>query len=160
MKFYTSYFYQVRFFTPNMIPISTAKWDPKWFHDFQDNKYVFLDKRGVCNGLRADPFVLGEEYWKNLEESHNECTKDCPHDSNNCEFMKSYYNYLNTLDFDNIKARCENLALRIQNKMGFKEEPIIVLLVHEKADCPCAERPVIWRWFRDHNVEITEWSKK
>ena len=71
MKFYTSYFYQVRFFTPNMIPISTAKWDPKWFHDFQDNKYVFLDKRGVCNGLRADPFVLGEEYCKNLEESHN-----------------------------------------------------------------------------------------
>lgn len=34
MKFYTSYFYKLRFFTPNMLPFSTAKWDPKWYHNF------------------------------------------------------------------------------------------------------------------------------
>lgn len=28
LKFVTSYFYKVRFFTPNMIPLSTAIWDP------------------------------------------------------------------------------------------------------------------------------------
>lgn len=32
MKIYTSYFYQIRFFKPNMIPLSTAKYDPSWFH--------------------------------------------------------------------------------------------------------------------------------
>ena len=32
MKIMTSYFYAIRFFKPNMIPISTAKWDPKWYH--------------------------------------------------------------------------------------------------------------------------------
>lgn len=28
MKIYTSYFYMIRFMKPNMIPLSTAKWDP------------------------------------------------------------------------------------------------------------------------------------
>ena len=29
-----------------MIPISTAIWDPKWFHDFTyDQDYIFKDKR-------------------------------------------------------------------------------------------------------------------
>lgn len=32
MKILISYFYQIRFFKPNMIPLSTAAFDPKWFH--------------------------------------------------------------------------------------------------------------------------------
>lgn len=159
MKFYTSYFYQLRFFTPNMIPISTAKWDPKWFHDFQDSKHVFVDKNGVYNGLRADPFVFPESFWEELEKTGEECSKECPHTSTECAFMRLYYKYLKTLDFNEIKGRCENLALRVKEKAGFEEEPVIVLLVHEKADCPCAERPILWKWFRENGVEIEEWHK-
>ena len=54
MKFYTSYFYQIRNFTPNMIPLSTACGDPLWFHKGMDNGYTFFDKNGVINGLRAE----------------------------------------------------------------------------------------------------------
>ena len=54
MKFYTSYFYQIRNFTPNMIPLSTACGDPLWFHKGMDNSYTFFDKNGVINGLRAE----------------------------------------------------------------------------------------------------------
>ena len=52
MKVATSYFYQIRFFKPNMIPVSTAMWDPKWFHNFKNQYHVFKDRNGVYNGLR------------------------------------------------------------------------------------------------------------
>lgn len=56
MKFYISYFYAVRFMKPNTVALSTAMWDPKWFYDKYQGD-VYLDKRGVLNGLRAEPFV-------------------------------------------------------------------------------------------------------
>lgn len=39
MKIYTSYFYMVRFMKPYMIPLSTAKFDPAWFHKELGHKY-------------------------------------------------------------------------------------------------------------------------
>ena len=36
IKVQTSYFYQIRNFTPNMVPLSTAMWDPK-FHEAPNN---------------------------------------------------------------------------------------------------------------------------
>ena len=60
MKVYTSYFYKIRFFKPNMIPISTAIWDPKWYHQNQGSDHWFIDKNGVINGLRAPVFAPGE----------------------------------------------------------------------------------------------------
>ena len=60
MKIYISYFYQLRFFPRNAIPLSTAVYDPAWFHDgTRDQKHKFKDKRGVINGLRAEPFMPG-----------------------------------------------------------------------------------------------------
>ena len=42
-----------------MIPVSTAMWDPKWFHDFTgDEDYIFKDKRGIYNGIRASIFLM------------------------------------------------------------------------------------------------------
>ena len=32
IHFATSYFYQIRFFRPDMIPLSTARFDPSWYH--------------------------------------------------------------------------------------------------------------------------------
>ncbi len=59
MKLYTSYFYQVRFFRPNMVPLSTAIWDPKWYHDGKDHAYTFIDKNGVINGIRCEALHPG-----------------------------------------------------------------------------------------------------
>ena len=57
MQIFLSYFYAVRFFRPYMIPFSTAMWDPKWYHEGQNQNHIFIDKNGVINGLRADPLV-------------------------------------------------------------------------------------------------------
>ena len=54
MAIYISYFYNVRFLKPDQVPVSTAVWDPKWFHDFKGQSHKFFDKRGVLNGLRAE----------------------------------------------------------------------------------------------------------
>ena len=32
-NFYISYFYQIRNMKHNTLPVSTAMWDPKWFHE-------------------------------------------------------------------------------------------------------------------------------
>ena len=54
MKLAISYFYKIRFFQPWMIPISTAAWDPKYYHDNKGKDYLFVDKRGVINGYRYE----------------------------------------------------------------------------------------------------------
>lgn len=57
MKFYISYFYAVRFMKPNTVALSTAMWDPKWFYNKHQGD-VYLDKRGVLNGLRLSLLCL------------------------------------------------------------------------------------------------------
>lgn len=103
MKFYISYFYAVRFMKPNTVALSTAMWDPKWFY----NKYqgdVYLDKRGVLNGLRAEPFVP-----KDHQEGEGYCG-NCDHDNSKCRFMQHYREQLDALDFDDIMQRFESIA--------------------------------------------------
>ena len=154
MKFYTSYFYQIRFFTPNMIPISTAKWDPKWYSHSGE---PYVDKRGVINGLRAPIMTLPEGYLDKIE-----CSKPCKYSAPDCNFMLAYYDYLNTLDFQDFYNRCIDLAMRaavITMKDPPDENVSVVLMVHEPKTCDCAERPVIQQWFKENGVNITEWEK-
>ena len=35
----------------------------------------------------------------------------------------------------------------------------IVLMVYEKMDVKCAERPVLQEWFKAHGIELPEWKK-
>lgn len=39
IKIYTSYFYQIRNFTPNIIPVSTALSDPAWYRPPEGQEY-------------------------------------------------------------------------------------------------------------------------
>ena len=57
MKIYTSYFYQIRNFKPNMIPVSTAISDPAWYRPPADKEY-YIDKRGIICGLRYEPLIV------------------------------------------------------------------------------------------------------
>lgn len=152
MKIQTSYFYQVRFMKPNMIPLSTAKWDPRWFHKNNGQSFQFKDKNGVWNGLRAEPFVPGES-CDGLCRGPEYCNSKDP---NSCQFLKAYYNQLNELNFEEIINRFEILGKTIQKDEGFIEEPILILLVHEAFTNPCSERWAIQKWFKDHNFPITE----
>ena len=86
IQLYTSYFYQIRHFKKNMVPISTAMWDPKWYHDWMGHDYVFKDKRGIYNGIRVECFHFdGEDYG---------CGDQCllsPKDPSKFSFLHSVY---------------------------------------------------------------------
>ena len=154
MKIYTSYFYQVRFFTPNIIPLSTAIWDPKWFHQNKGQDYQWKDKNGVWNGLRAPVFAPGP-MCENLCRGPESCDT---HDPTKCLFLKTYRYQLDQLDYNEIISRCENIANKIKEVEQFDEEPVIILLVHEATNNPCSERRVIQEWFASHGKEVIEWN--
>ena len=155
MKIYTSYFYMIRFMKPNMIPLSTAKWDPQWFHKGLGNKYQWKDKNGVWNGLRAPEFAPGP-VCEGLCEGSEKCNKKNP---DSCLFLNAYRYQLDQLDYNDIIKRCENIANCVKEREQFKEEPIIILLVHEAPNNFCSERCVIQEWFASHGKKVEEWKK-
>ena len=57
MQIYTSYFYQIRNFKKNMVPVSTAITDPAWYRPPQGKEY-YIDKRGIVCGLRYEPLIV------------------------------------------------------------------------------------------------------
>lgn len=154
MKIMTSYFYQIRNMKKNYIPLSTAVFDPKWFHQNKGHSFQFKDKNGVWNGLRAEPFVPGET-CEGLCRGPETCNYLGPH---TCAFLKAYRQQLDQLDYNETIQRFEKLGEQIQEAEGFKEEPILVLILHEKWDNPCSERWPIQTWFKDHGYEIEEFN--
>ena len=154
MKIYISYFYKVRFFKENMFGVSTAKWDPRWFHNFNGENFRYIDKNGVLNGLRAPILVLPDELAGEID-----CCKPCPHEPPHCRFMTAYRKYLNSLDFDDIYNRLDDLGHRAAAVLAV-DDPIVILLVHEPTSCKCAERPVLQQWFAEHGVELKEWESE
>lgn len=152
MKFALSYFYQIRNFKPNMIPVSTAMWDPKWYHDWQDPNYTFIDKRGIVNGLRCEE-LHGDESCDNL------CGPACENkDPNNCAFLKNYRKCLDKYDINKLIERSEVAAAAIQAQLGFTEEPIIVFIVYEAPNNPCSERNALLDYFKINGIECEELS--
>lgn len=150
MKFYTSYFYQIRNFTPNMIPLSTACGDPLWFHKGMDNGYTFFDKNGVISGLRAE-----------MLHPDNSCSglcegMACPETPDNCLFLQRYRTQLSKVDFIDFLERCDRIARIIQSANNFEGEPIIVLIVHEAINNPCSERKVLQEWMMSHGILCEE----
>lgn len=134
-----SYFSQIRNIGPNIIPVSTALWDPKWFQG------IHTDARGVLLGFNYK--LLSPHSISNVE-----CSKDCPHKSEvpNCSFLRSYKEYLNSLDFDQVYSD----LLEIESKSGCK----VCLMVYEAPWNPCSERQPLIDWFNEHNVELTEFN--
>ena len=148
MKISTSYFYQIRFFTRNMIPVSTAIWDPKWFHT-GNNIGEYRDKNGVWNGIRMP--ILSP-----ININTNSCCECKIHDPSDCNFQRSYKEYLKSLDFSKIYQSLEKLAATVQQIEGFDEDPYIILIVHEKPDNPCSERKALQEFFQSHGISCRE----
>ena len=150
MKIYTSYFYQVRFFPPNLIPISTAAWDPKWFHNGKGHSFQFKDKRGVINGIRADIFAPGADLA-------GYCSKTCGKTPPQCDFLLRYRAQLNQLDFRTIVQKFERLEELIKSKEGIITDIDFALLFHEAPNNPCSERIPVQQWFAANGLQVTEW---
>ena len=151
MEIYTSYFYQVRFFPVNLIPLSTAAFDPKWYHENKGPSHQFKDKRGVINGIRADIFAPGPDL-------SGYCSEACGMVPPNCNFLLRYRAQLNKLDFRTIWQKFESLAQTIQLREGF-ETVNFALLLHEAPTKLCSERCVIQDWFSENGHPIHEWQR-
>lgn len=155
LKFKTSYFAMVRHFREDEIPISTAVYDKPWFHTPGTRKGVFLDKRNVINGLRAEPFA---PICQECEGPHK-----CLWSPDKCTFMLKYREQLAAFDKDEILARFEGLAKRLKERyphLQKYEDLTFILCVHERTDRECSERHPIQEWFRDNGIEISEWQKE
>ena len=155
MKIYTSYFYQVRNFHPWTFGFSTARWDPKWFHAWSTQDYVYFDKRQVLNGLRCPPLVHNSNLSGICSECHGK--KWTP---KTCKFMSGYAGQLDDLDFKEIIGKFEKASRELCARYGIKDvEPEVCLLVHEAPWKECSERIAIQDWFKSHGWHITEWRK-
>ena len=153
-------FNNVRYFTENIIPISTAAsvgW-PWWLYKSDNQKLgdYYVNQNNVMIGIKEDAFSAGDFYDKLTEQ----CQKNCPYriKAPHCQFMEAYYEHLNTFDFSKLLNEFNRIAEDVRKITQFKGEPIIVLLVYEAASCICAERPVLQRWFKDNGYELNEWE--
>lgn len=136
MKLYISYFGQMRNFTSNMLPISTATWDAQWFKGIE----------------RIEELICPGEIAEQLERQGTMCRKQCPFTAP-CEFMRRYKEYLETLDFTAVLQKILMIGL------SHKNIDTIVLMVYEKDDVQCAERPVLQEWFAENGIQLPEWKK-
>lgn len=148
-KVYTSYFYQIRNFKPNMVPLSTAVWDPKWYHDNTGDKhYEFIDKNGVVNGKRFELFVPDFSCNGLCRGTDNCLTKD----PTTCDFLKMYRRQLLMLDIHAILNMLDKLTKDVC------DDPIPVLIVYETPAKLCSERGVIQSYLNEHGVPCEELS--
>lgn len=148
MKIRVSYFYQIRNFTRNMIPMSTAMFDPKWYHDFKGKYYLFKDKRGILNGLRYEYIIVQDK-----------CPHLCPCEKrqpDSCAFLRAYREELEKLDFNQVMENLSSFCAIYAREEGLDDEPIAVLIVHEAPNNPCSERRVLIDYFNAHGVECKE----
>lgn len=153
MKIRTSYFYQIRNFTRNMIPISTAIWDPAWYHNFtQDYNHIFYDRRNILNGLRIETII--EQGRKS-----NHGSEICPcegKDFQTCSFLHNYKKNLENINFKEMIADMQKLADDYKEKEKINEEIILVLIVYETPNNLCSERIPLQQYFTEHGWECKE----
>lgn len=154
MLIYTSYFYNIRFFKPYQIPISTAVWDPKWFHEGLGDNHVWKDKNGVWNGIRAEEL--------NPKNCHaGGCPCKTVESFGSCRFLREYREGLRKhVNFEQLLKDFTTISQEIKELEGFNEEPEIILIVHEATDNPCSERVPIQEFFKEHGIEVEEWKKE
>lgn len=148
MKFYISYFYQIRNFSPNMIPISTAVSDPSWF---RKNGEVYVDKRGIVNGINCGPLSPA-----GITAS---CGKGCKERAPYCSFLKAYKKKIYKVDFEAFVKTAERICKEAAKLTTIdpEEELTCVLIVYEAPTNPCSERQTLVDWFKDNGVELREW---
>lgn len=151
-KVYITYFYNIRFFKDNMIPISTAVWDPKWFHNNGTDTDIFIDENGIYNGIRCkelSPYKIAE----------HSCGKECNQTAPDCSFLKAYRDYIYSLDFKKVYGHLCDLSIKLKNSKKLNYEPDVCLMVHEKPENPCSERCVLVDWFKDNGITVQEFNK-
>lgn len=153
MQIRTSYFYQIRNFKRNMVPISTAIWDPQWYHNFTgDTSHLFYDRRHILNGLRIESII---EQGRHSNHGSEICPCECKN-YNTCSFLSNYRNNLENIKFNKMIADMQKFANEYKEKENIKDEIILVLIVYEAPNNPCSERKPLQEYFTSHGWECKE----
>ena len=142
MKFYTSYWAQVRNFPKNLVGLNTTIWPPKW-------RPLGQDKRGV--------WVIDCPPLKPGDKCEGLCNGKCnPKHPQDCAFLQTYYQQLEDEITPDTFRIINNLAEKIKAKEHLTDVDF-AFIVFEKYDNPCSERIAIHKWFNAHNIPIEEW---
>ncbi len=159
MQVFISYFQKIREMTdPSIVLVSTAtKW-PFWIYP-NKKRDPFIDSNGLLNGISEESFLLAED-----EIPEEMCSgKPCPYINKwpHCQFLDAYWKHLQKIDFDGyLIPELNRVAEEVRKITHYKGEPHICLLVHEKPDNQCSERLALVRLFKEHGIELKEWSKE
>lgn len=154
MKVAVSYFAQLRNFKPNMVPISTALYDPKWFHDYKGVNNKFLDKNGVLNGVRCKDLAPGRTCSTLCCGASN-----CNNSPKSCEFLKKYKEQLDSIDKERFRAYCNAVAAQCARLLNISTNDItLVFMVYEKYDNPCSERNALLQFLGSCGYDAKELS--
>ena len=139
MKIVTSYFYMIRYFTPNIIPVSTALSDPAWYRPPEGKEY-YIDKRGIICGLRYEPLIV-QRYGEHI----------CPCESKNlapaCPTMIEYEQLLFSL------VNKEKTLKAFEYCCNKFNADTIALMVYEAPNNPCSERAALQKFFNCKELE-------
>ena len=139
INIYTSYFYQIRNFKTNMIPVSTAISDPVWYRPPADKEY-YIDKRGIVCGLRYEPLIV-------QTQGTHICPCESRSDAPYCPTMMEYRQLLEKLvDKEKTLKAFEYCC----NKFN---ADTIVLIVYEAPNNLCSERWVLQEFFSCKELE-------
>lgn len=144
------------------VPISTALWDPKWFHDNKDATYIYMDKKKVINGVRCDKLAPHEceGLCRGRDKVTNRCMTNDIIDSDldgniRCPFLEVYRRQLDKIDFDEFMKDIQSTLKSYEDTFKVVDA-VPVFIVYEAPDNQCSERRIIQEWFRDHGVECNE----
>lgn len=158
MKIYISYFYQIRNFNKYMIPVSTAMFDPKWYHEGQDKTHLFWDKNGVINGLRCYPLIFNREKYEGW------CGDECKYKGKTslCPYLNAYRRMLGMRDLSELTAFFLSVISYVanhNNDLDNANKYDICLMVYETPTAVCSERSELIKWFKNYDIDLIEWNK-
>lgn len=149
-----SYFYQIRFFNPWQFPLSTAVWDPKWYHQNKGNGYIYRDTRGVVNGIRINALTPPKQ-TEGLCYGREQCITQNP---NECAFLRVYMEHLRSINFDAFMLMLRHYMYKLCNTYNIAYKPEAIFIVHEKYDNPCSERVALRKWFEENGRTLPEYE--
>lgn len=141
MKLYTSYFYQIRNFPRNLIPLSTAVWNPKYtLKDSTGQPALLIDCPPLKPGIECDGLCDGK------------CAnKTAP----NCKFLQTYRKQLEAIDKNAFMSKLEQLKAQIEKGENLTDVNF-AFIVFETPKNKCSERWAIQNWLGN---EVSEWTK-
>ena len=109
-------------------------------------------------GIKEESFLMTED-----EIPEEMCAgRPCQYESKwpHCQFLDAYWRHLQKIDFDGyLIPELNRIAEEVRKITHYNGEPKIILMVHEKPDNHCSERLGLVRLFKDHGIELKEWTK-